>query len=289
MKNTNIYLISLFTFVLLSTSAFAECAKQRTIVISNNDYPLVGFDSYKQSLPLREKEIVLTFDDGPHSNTRKVLKILNQYCLKATFFVVGKMAESNPEILREIYLSGHNIANHSYSHSLFDRISSERQIFEIERTQEIVKNIIGNNMIPVFRFPGLARTKETENYLFKNNLSVWSVDIDTKDYMFSKSETNKATYSMIARINKGLERQNYGVILMHDIHNNSANALSDILNYLISNGYTFVHVKFEKNNIFSKNISYEKEEKELSWPLSCLGLNENPDFPIPLIKCKLKF
>ena len=100
-------------------TAIAQCITQRTIEIKTKDYPLVGKAQYKQTLPLNKKEIVLTFDDGPNPNTTEsVLNTLNKFCLKATFFVVGRMVESNSKIFKKIIDNGHSIGNHSYSHPM---------------------------------------------------------------------------------------------------------------------------------------------------------------------------
>jgi peptidoglycan-N-acetylglucosamine deacetylase len=241
----NKFICGLF-FVLFSTSTFAECAKQKTIYINAKDYPTVGIEQYKQTIPLNDHEIILTFDDGPSINTKLILNTLDNYCLKATFFVVGQMVQSSPTILEDIILRGHNVGNHSYSHPMpFEKLKFEKQIYQIEEGQNNIKAVIGDKISPVFRFPGLGRSTQTENYLNSKNISVWSVDVETKDYMYSHKDSFVAKQYIINNAMTNLSRNHRGIILMHDIHKNTADALPYLIETLKNKGYTFVQVKFK--------------------------------------------
>src|SRR5215204_5248888 len=85
----------------------------RTLVVDPKAHPLIGTMQYRETLPLEPGEVVLTFDDGPlpkHSN--QILEILAAQCVKATFFMVGRQAQANPEGVRRVHDAGHTVATH---------------------------------------------------------------------------------------------------------------------------------------------------------------------------------
>src|ERR1700760_1827244 len=89
----------------------------RTLVVDPRQHPRVGTMQYAETLPLEDHEVVLTFDDGPlpkYSN--QLLKILADQCVKATFFVVGRQANANPEGVRKVRDAGHTVATHTQHH-----------------------------------------------------------------------------------------------------------------------------------------------------------------------------
>ena len=91
----------------------------RVLKIDPREYPLIGTVQYQETLPLNDKEVVLTFDDGPMPPyTNRVLKTLAHECVKANYFVVGRMARGYPELLRRIHAEGHVIGTHSENHPL---------------------------------------------------------------------------------------------------------------------------------------------------------------------------
>lgn len=226
-------------------TAIAQCIPQRTIEIKTKDYPLVGKAQYKQTLSLNKKEIILTFDDGPNINTTEmVLNTLNKFCLKATFFVVGRMVESNPKILKKIIDNGHSIGNHSYSHPMpFNKLKFVDQCIEVENGSYAIHKAVGDISTKLFRFPGLGRTAEAEQHLNSRDISVWSVDIETKDYLFTHLNPVVARNNMIAVMEASLNHNDRGMLLMHDIHKNSALALDFIITKLYNDGYSFAHIK----------------------------------------------
>src|SRR5262245_20450734 len=89
----------------------------RTLVVDPTEHPLLGVLNYRESLPLNDREVVLTFDDGPlPPYTTHVLDVLASECIKATFFLVGRMAQGYPHLVKRIQADGHTIANHSQNH-----------------------------------------------------------------------------------------------------------------------------------------------------------------------------
>ena len=103
----------------------------RTIEIDTKGGINLGTQQYKGFDPLKDGEVVLTFDDGPlRRNTRKVLKALADHCTKATFFAVGAQAVADPDMLRKVAAAGHTIAHHTWSHKNQGRRSTSRSIAE---------------------------------------------------------------------------------------------------------------------------------------------------------------
>src|ERR1700730_11024230 len=100
----------------------------RTIAVDPTEHPRLGSMQYHETLPLEDHEVVLTFDDGPlPPRSTRVLEILASECVKATYFMVGRMAHSFPDMVRRIHAAGHTIGTHSETHPLsFNRMSVER-------------------------------------------------------------------------------------------------------------------------------------------------------------------
>lgn len=99
------------------------------------------------------KSLYLTFDDGPVQGiTTELINLLDEFKVKATFFVLGKCAKSHPEIIKTIHSHGHTIANHSYSHPPFHKISLKQQLSEVITTNNVV-NEITNETCALFRAP----------------------------------------------------------------------------------------------------------------------------------------
>src|SRR6478735_3086017 len=131
--------IGLTAGVAATAAIGAECPRadalgtSRTLVVDAKAHPLIGTMQYRETLPLNDGEVVLTFDDGPlpkHSN--QILEILAAQCVKATFFMVGRQAQANPEGVRKVRDAGHTVATHTQSHpSGMHRLSIERAKAEI--------------------------------------------------------------------------------------------------------------------------------------------------------------
>src|SRR5947207_6208602 len=159
----------------------------RAVVIDTTGGPGFGFLQYKQFDFLTDKEIVLTFDDGPWPTTPAVLKALSDECTKAIFFPVGKHTTYHPEILRQVYNAGHTVGAHTWSHAHLDgKKMTEPQVREeIEKGFSAVKMAIGTAPAPFFRFPGLGHTQAALGYLASRNISMFSVDVDSNDFKSS--------------------------------------------------------------------------------------------------------
>ena len=213
----------------------------RVLTISPKDFALIGTIQYKQSLPLNDHEVVLTFDDGPippYSNI--ILDTLDSQCVKATYFMVGEMAHAYPSIARRIYNAGHTIGTHSQHHPFaFQRLSMQRVEREVDDGIASVQAALGDPkaVAPFFRIPGFGRTKAIDRFLESKSLITWSADIDTDDWWRGTTPSQ-----LVKRAMKRLNEKGRGIILMHDIHPDTAMALPTLLKELKSQGYHVVQV-----------------------------------------------
>ncbi|MBA9087677.1 polysaccharide deacetylase family sporulation protein PdaB [Fontibacillus solani] len=190
-------------------------------------------------VPTTDKFIAFTFDDGPSPRqTPEILKILEEYQAKATFFVIGDRVERNPEIVREELRLGHEVANHSLHHPSFQGLNQDSMSKEISRTQEIITQATGHTPT-LFRPPGGFYNERLINISKQNHLQLilWSWHQDTNDWRAPGVQRI---------VNKVLNNARNGdIILMHDFvykSSQTAEALKIILPELKKQGYSFVTV-----------------------------------------------
>jgi len=233
-------------FVSVSSALAGECTNpnalgtSRTLVIDNTSHPRLGAQQYSETLPLADREVVLTFDDGPLAPyTTRVLDMLAAECVKATYFLVGTMAQSNPELTRRIRREGHTIGTHSRSHPLtFDSMPLPNAEREIDGGIALVKAALGEQgqLAPFFRIPGLLRSTPVENALASRSLVTWSVDLVADDWRHISAD------EIAKRALRRLEERGRGILLLHDIQPATALALPAILKGLKARGFRVVHV-----------------------------------------------
>ena len=211
----------------------------RTVVVDTTGGPGFGFLQYKQFDFLADKEVVLSFDDGPWPTTPAVLKALADECTKAVFFPIGLHTTYHPDILKQVAAAGHTIGSHTWSHADLHskKMTEQAAKDEIEKGFSAVKMAIGANPSPFFRFPGLAHTQATLAYLGNRNVSMFSVDIDSLDFKSSSPD------QVIQTVMTKLDKQGKGIILMHDLQKHTAQALPTILRRLKAGGYKVVEMK----------------------------------------------
>jgi len=212
----------------------------RTLVVDPREHRLLGTMQYRETLPLADHEVVLTFDDGPlPRNSNQILEILASQCVKATFFTIGRMAQSFPEGVRELRDAGHTIGTHTQNHPLnMNRMPIERARKEIDDGIASVKAALGDDgaLAPFVRIPGLMRADAVEDYAGSLGLQVWSADFPADDWRHISSSR---VYDLaISRI----EAKGKGILLLHDIQARTVAALPRILNELKARGYHIVHV-----------------------------------------------
>lgn len=183
------------------------------------------------------KRIALTFDDGPHpKKTPEILEILDKYGVKATFFVVGTNAEYYPELVKEEAVRGHEIANHSYSHSRLWERTEEEIKEEIARTDALIQKASG--ITPRLFRPPEGKYSESIVKTAKDmgkSIVIWTVD--TLDW--AKTPADVMAENIKANVTNG------SIILFHDFTSKQAHtseALEIIIPYLKSQGYEFVTV-----------------------------------------------
>ena len=211
----------------------------RVVVIDTTGGPGFGFLQYKQFDFLTDKEVVLTFDDGPWPTTPAVLKALADECTKGLFFPVGKHTTYHPEILKQVYTAGHTVGSHTWSHAHLDskKMTEAQMKEEIEKGFSAVKMAIGTAPAPFFRFPGLGHTQGALGYLASRNISMFSVDVDSNDFKSSGPD------QVINNVMTKLDKQGKGVILMHDLQKHTALALPTLLRRLKAGGYKVVQMR----------------------------------------------
>jgi len=211
------------------------------LAIDPAEYPRIGRMQYPDSLPLADKEVVLTFDDGPlppHSN--QILDILASQCVKATYFLVGEMARAFPAAVRRIYEEGHTIGTHSDDHpTRFGQLPIDKMRQEIDWGISDVSAALGDPkyLAPFFRIPGLARSDTVESELAVRGLSVFSSDTVADDW-----HHRIGGKQIIAAAMRRLEARGKGILLLHDIHPKTVAALPGLLKELKDKGFHIVQL-----------------------------------------------
>jgi peptidoglycan/xylan/chitin deacetylase (PgdA/CDA1 family) len=212
----------------------------RTVVIDTTGGPGFGFEHFKQLDFLQDKEVVLTFDDGPWpNNTPAVLKALADECTKGVFFAVGKHATYHPEILKQVLAAGHTVGTHTWSHvNLNSKKMTEQQVKdEMEKGFSAVKMALGQPPAPFFRFPQLQHNPAAVTYLGTRNVAMFSTDLDSFDFRSNNSE------QIINTVMTKVDKLGKGIILMHDFQKLTGEALPTLLKRLKAGGYKVVHMK----------------------------------------------
>src|SRR3954452_17219978 len=213
----------------------------RVVEIDATGGPGFGFEHFKQFDFLTDKEVVLTFDDGPWPvNTPAVLKALADECTKGLFFSVGKHATYHPEILRQVLAQGHTVGAHTWSHvNLNSKKMTEQQAKdEVEKGFSAVKYALGTNPAPFFRFPQLQHNPAIVTYFGTRNVAMFSTDLDSFD--FKKGATPE---KIVETVMTRLDKLGKGIILMHDFQKHTGEALPTLLARLKAGGYKVVQIK----------------------------------------------
>ena len=148
----------------------------RIVEIDTTGGPGFGFEHFKQYDFLRDKEVVLTFDDGPWpGNTPAVLKALTDECLKATFFEIGEHATWHPEITKQVIAAGMTVGTHTWSHKDLARNPYAKDIEQAKAEIEMGISAVhlaagGGKIAPFFRFPALQHPPQLMSYLAERNI-----------------------------------------------------------------------------------------------------------------------
>ena len=231
----------------IAVASAAECpgnpnaiGTSRTIVVDPQEHGRIGTMDYAETLPLLDHEVVLTFDDGPiPPYTTKVLDILAAECVHATYFIVGEMAREHPALVRRAYDAGHTIGTHSMNHPIHFRAQSiERGNAQIDDGIAATAAALGDSgkLAPFFRFPGFGYTTAAHEHATEKGLMVWGADVPADDW--HKIGPNEVARRALQR----LEAKGKGILLLHDIHQRTVDALPTILHELKARGFRIVHV-----------------------------------------------
>src|ERR1700726_4562275 len=213
---------------------------RRLVEIDTSGGPGFGFENFKQMDFLTDKEVVLTFDDGPWpGNTPAVLKALSDECTKAVFFPIGKHATYHPEILRQVAAAGHTVGAHTWSHANLNSKKMTEQVAkdEIEKGYSAVKLALGAAPSPFFRFPELQHGPAAMAYLGSRNIAMFSCDLDSFDFRAKSAD------QIVNTVMTKLDKQGKGIILMHDFQKHTAEALPTLLSRLKAGGYKVVQMR----------------------------------------------
>ena len=214
----------------------------RTLIVDPAATPRVGLKSFPQTLPLADKEVVLTFDDGPFPQTTpKVLAALAAECVKATFFLIGKDAATYPDLARRIAAEGHTVGHHSWSHPYMAQIPQGAALQDIDRGISADEKVLNGRdtttpSTPFFRFPYFESTPALLNIMQSRGIAVFGADLWASDWnpMTPQQE--------LALITGRLAEARKGIILFHDPKAQTAAMMPDFLRYLRVNGYRVVQI-----------------------------------------------
>ena len=213
----------------------------RTLTVDVTTTPRVGRKHFPQTLPLADKELVLTFDDGPWPSTPKVLDALKQECVQATFFLLGRNALAAPQIAKRELAEGHSIGHHTFSHPLLKFMPLARAMAEIDRgiaaDEQAVYGVTRSQPAsPFFRFPGFASSPALLDAVNARGLVVFGADVWASDWLTMGPERELAL--ILSRIDK----VGRGIVLFHDTKSETARMLPAFLRALKKRGYSVVHV-----------------------------------------------
>lgn len=239
--------LCLLTCVAAQSATAADCpghpdaiGTSRTLVVDPREHPIIGTMQYAKTLPLADHEVVLTFDDGPLPKySYQILDILAAQCVKATFFLIGRQANANPEGVRKVRDAGHTVASHTQNHpSNMNRLPLDRVQKEIEDGIASVTAALGDGTqpAPFFRIPGLGRSDIIEDYTGSKGIQIWSADFPADDW---RHVSPQRVYDLAIQ---RLEAKGKGILLLHDIQPRTVAALPKILRELKARGYRIVHV-----------------------------------------------
>lgn len=244
------FIVIIVAAMLLPLAAWAQpCPRnpqalgtERTIAVDANTTPRVGRKQFPGTLPLRPKELVLTFDDGPWpTTTPKVLDALKRECVQATFFLLGRNAQAHPQIARRALAEGHSLGHHSFSHPLLGHMPLARAEAEINRgiaadEYALYARRTSDPQTPFFRFPGFVSSPALLAYLQDRSIVVFGADVWASDWL--PMTPDQELHLLLSRI----ETVGRGIVLLHDTKAQTARMLPAFLRALKRRGYRIVHV-----------------------------------------------
>ncbi len=191
----------------------------------------IRYNSVSISQPL----VAMTFDDGPHPrHTPRLLNILKQRNIKATFYVVGNLVQSHPEIVARMVREGHEVANHTWNHPDITKLSDQRTRSELQRTAQAIHKACG--IYPrTFRPPYGAITERHRQWIHRDfGYPTITWNVDPKDWQ--RPGPSVVASRLVSGARKG------SILLAHDIHSGTISAMPSALDQLLARGFRFVTV-----------------------------------------------
>lgn len=245
-------IVALATFSL--NPASADCGPDalgtaRVLPVDVAATPRVGLKHFPTTLPLAEKEVVLTFDDGPlAATTPRVLAALAKECVRATFFLIGRNAAANPALVRRIAEAGHTVAHHTMQHRILSRIPEAAALQDIDKGVSAVDQALGKTAAPFFRFPGFASNPALLEQVAARKMAVFGADFWVSDWDVMTPEQE------LAQITARLAAARRGIVLMHDTRSPTVAMLPAFLRHLKAGGYRIVHVVPRSNSAADASV-----------------------------------
>jgi peptidoglycan-N-acetylglucosamine deacetylase len=226
-----------FFFLCLALLSASDCSQAQNQSEPSPPGPNVAGPTYGIYTHVRVQGpyLAMTFDDGPSAEyTPRLLDLLKARHLKATFFLIGQNVQAHPELVRRIIAEGHEVGNHTWDHPQLSKLSDERATDEIEKTQDAIRAACG--VTPVLLRPPYGALNKPQHVWIpqrlKLNVIYWSVD--TLDWKHPGAAT--ITQRVLAGARSG------AIILQHDIHAQTIDAMAAALDGLIAKGYRLVTV-----------------------------------------------
>lgn len=182
-------------------------------------------------------QIALTFDDGPHpTRTPRVLEILAEAGIRATFFEIGKNAAQFPEVSRQVFAAGHSVGTHTFSHPDLPQISEPRAEAEIESGEASVIAALGlrSGVLPFFRFPYGAKTLDEQGFVQKRGNATFFWNMDSQDWRI------RDPHQLFLHVLGEVDRAQRGILLFHDIHEQTVIVLPHVVEELAARGFSTV-------------------------------------------------
>ncbi len=191
---------------------------------------------YSQTHVVPAKVIAITFDDGPHpQNTPRLLDMLKERNIKATFFLIGKSAATWPDIVKRIVAEGHEVANHTWTHPQLTHLKEAKVLDELQTTHDAITKACG--VAPILYRPPYGAATLSQKKMIHEHFGYPTIlwDVDPEDWRAPKS---------IAKVHNTLlkETRSGSIILCHDIHKETVDAMPSTLDDLKAKGFQFCTV-----------------------------------------------
>ena len=201
---------------------------------------------------LQPGEVILTFDDGPRAGkTDRILEILDDFGVSATFLMLGEAADRHPELVRAVALAGHTVGTHTYDHANLSLMPNQDAMAQIWAGRAAVAEALAPLHVEpsrFFRFPYLAQSQVLRARVLDSNLIVLDVGVDSNDWFPETPE------EVLARTLARLAERGQGIVLFHDIHARTVEMLPAFLAELEERGYSVVTLRSRGTTVFDTEI-----------------------------------